>query len=131
MGNKEKTCSLLISIHKRDIKNGQERRQLPQPSSQPRQTNWAQSVTASVVFVFFFLFLFFHLSAMRHLSFLIECGNNGARLSGAFDVGCCRSCRIARLLLSGGRFTWQMAAWNAAKKPTNSRSSSRCAKTNL
>lgn len=28
----------------------------------------------------------FHLSAARHLSFLIECGNNGARLSGALAV---------------------------------------------
>lgn len=28
----------------------------------------------------------FHLSAARHLSFLIECGNNGARLSGALAI---------------------------------------------
>lgn len=37
----------------------------------------------------------FHLSAARHLSFLIECGNNGARLSGALAVAvhvCLRVC---------------------------------------
>jgi len=45
------------------------------------------------------------LSAARHLSFLIECGNNGARLSGAFDVG------------DGGRlFSWHKNESKAKRK---------------
>jgi len=63
----------------------------------------------------FFVVFCFHLSAARHLSFLIECGNNGARLSGAFDVG------------DGGRlFSWQQKPVEGeAKRPTNS---SKCSK---
>lgn len=67
----QKYCSVLISSHKRDIKNGQDGRE--------GDEDGLRKVGPVCGFCF-------HLSAARHLSFLIECGNNGARLSGALAV---------------------------------------------